>query len=113
MKKVICLVLGLVMLNVSNANSVSMPSYQTPTFVTVHTNNTLVVGFPEVFNVGCTTGAGRFMYVKVGNSQGVTEEVFKRIYSTLMVAIANGNKVKFLYARKGTICEGGTLVIQH
>ena len=92
--------------------SVGMNSYQVPENVGIYPDGKLEVIFPEVFNAACTSGEGRRMFVKVGNSQGVTEESFKYIKSIVLTAITSKTPIKFWYDRQGTVCEGGKVNIR-
>ena len=91
--------------------SVGMPSYQVPENVGIYPDGTLEVIFPVVFNSGCTNGDGKRMFIKVGNSQAVTEESFKYIKSVVLTALTAQKRIKFWYDRIDTTCEGGKINI--
>ena len=93
--------------------SVPMPSYQVPLAASIAPDGTLEVIFPEVVNSGCTSGNGIKVFVKEGNSQGVTEKTFPMIQSFVLAAVVAQKPIKFLYDRIDTVCEGGMVTIKH
>ena len=92
-------------------SSVPMSTYQIPENISVMADGTLEVIFPVAFNAGCTNGEGKRMFVKVGNSQGVTEESLKQIQSFVLAASISRTPIKFWYDRINTTCEGGKVAM--
>ena len=92
--------------------SVGMNDYQVPKSVGVAADGTLEVIFPHSFNEGCTNGLGVKMFVRVGNSQGVTEQSFQMIKSIVLSAFMAQKPIKFWYDRVNATCEGGKVVVQ-
>lgn len=91
--------------------SVPMGTYQVPDNISVMADGTLEIIFPKVFNAGCTNGAGKRMFVKAGNSQGVTEESLKQIQSFVLAASISRTPIMFWYDRINTMCEGGKVAM--
>jgi hypothetical protein len=70
------------------------------------------VSFPEVFNVDCSSGGGKQMYIQANNSQGVTTESLKQIQSLVLSAFMAQKPIKFWYDRINATCEGGKVAVK-
>ena len=91
--------------------SVPMNAYQIPQNISIRADGTLEIIFPQVFNSGCTNGGGKRMFVKVGNSQGVTDQSLKQIQSFVLTAAIAKKPIKFWYDRINDTCEGGKIAM--